>query len=250
MATQTSRRSHELIVATDLEALSQTAAERFVALAQRHDPFTVALSGGSTPGRLYALLAASPFREQIPWESVHIFWGDERCVPPEDPGSNYRLACEALLDHVPLPERNIHRVRGEWEPEVAAQAYTKDLRGFFQASWPVFNLVLLGMGSDGHTASLFPGSDALREGTRPAVGVIANYQDRPARRVTLTAPAINAAQEVIFLVSGADKAETLQAVLEGPYQPYNLPAQLVQPTQGQLLWLVDNAAGRKVKHLV
>lgn len=240
--TQTHRTRPELVVAPGPEALSQEAAKRFVRLAQTCDPFTVALSGGSTPRRLYETLAASPFREQVPWQHVHVFWGDERAVPPDHPGSNYRMACETWLDHVALPPRNVHRVRGELEPGAAAEAYVAELRAFFDLPWPTFDLVLLGMGDDGHTASLFPGSEALRESTRPAVGVTAHYQDRPARRVTLTPPAINAARLVIFMVSGASKAQTLQAVLKGPYQPDVLPAQIIQPTDGRLLWLVDAAA--------
>jgi 6-phosphogluconolactonase len=231
----------DLIVLPDLEALGQAAAQRFSALAQACDPFSVALSGGSTPRRLYETLAAPPFCEHIPWERVHVFWGDERCIPPDDPGSNYRMARETLLDRVPLPASNVHRIRGELEPQAAAQDYVDQLRTFF-GEWPTFDLILLGMGDDGHTASLFPGSDALHETRRPVVGVTAHYQDRPARRVTLTPPAINAARQVMFLVSGAGKAETLRDVLNGPYQPDVLPAQIVRPAAGSLSWLVDAAA--------
>ena len=241
--------SRELVILPDPEAVIQAAAKRILALSsaalRTQDRYSVALSGGSTPRRLYETLAAPPFSEQIPWERVHVFWGDERCVPPDDPGSNYRMARESLLDHVPLSADNIHRVRGELEPEAAARAYVRELRDFFDAPWPTFDLVLLGMGDDGHTASLFPGSRALGETTRPVVGVTADHQDRPARRVTLTPPAINAARQVIFLVTGAGKAETLRAVLEGPYQPLALPAQIVRPTDGQLLWLVDSTGGIK-----
>jgi 6-phosphogluconolactonase len=244
------KRPPEVIVLPNLEAVSQAAAERFVHLAQTQSPFSVALAGGGTPRRLFELLATPPFSERIPWERVHVFWGDERCVPPDDPGSNYRMAREALLDHVPLPTDNIHRVHGELDPETAAQAYATELHGFFGAQWPVFDLILLGMGDDGHTASLFPGSDALREKTRPVIGVTAQYQDRPARRVTLTPPAINAAREVMFLVVGASKAQTLQAVLKGAFQPHVLPAQIVQPTDGHLAWLVDGTAGRQIQRQV
>ena len=252
MPTQMSKTSTELVILPDLEAVSRTAADRFVNMAQSSaslgtltqasDCITVALAGGSTPRRLYETLAAPSFRARIPWDRVHVFWGDERCVPPDHPDSNYRMARESLLDMVPLPAENIHRVRGELQPEAAAQAYTEELQEFFDASWPVFDLVLLGMGKDGHTASLFPGSDALRETERPVVGVTAQYQDRPARRVTLTPSAINAARQVLFLATGAGKAETLRAVLEGPHQPDVLPAQVVRPTDGQLLWLLDAAA--------
>jgi 6-phosphogluconolactonase len=264
--TRKSEAGAELVVSPDLETLSREAARRFLTLAQACDPFSVALAGGSTPRRLYETLAAAPFREQVPWERVHVFWGDERAVPPEHPGSNYRMARETLLAHVPLPPHNVHRVRGELEPGDAARAYADELRAFFGARWPAFDLVLLGMGDDGHTASLFPGSamlttggsamlttggsamlttggsEALRETTQPVLGVTAHYQDRPARRVTLTPPAINAARNVFFLVSGAGKAQTLRAVLEGPYQPDLLPAQIVRPVDGHVLWLVDAAA--------
>jgi 6-phosphogluconolactonase len=240
----------ELIVLPDLEALSQAAAERFTTLAGTCNPFSVALAGGNTPRRLYATLAAPPFRQRVPWERVHVFWGDERCVPPDHPASNYRMARETLLDHVPLPACNVHRVRGELGPEAAAQEYAGELRAFFGTRWPAFDLILLGMGNDGHTASLFPASEALQEATRPVVGVTAHYQDRPARRVTLTPPALNAARQVMFLVSGAGKAETLRAVLAGPYQPHTLPAQIVRPSDGHLLWLVDAAAAIYVEHLI
>jgi 6-phosphogluconolactonase len=232
----------ELLVFPDLEALSREAAQRFTRLAREHDPFSVALSGGGTPRRLYEMLAAAPYRERVPWEHVYVFWGDERAVPPDHPGSNYRQAREALLDHVPLPPGNVHRVPGELEPEDAARAYADELRAFFGSPWPVFDLLLLGMGDDGHTASLFPGSAALRETEQPVLGLTAHYQDRPARRVTLTPPAINAARNVFFLVSGAAKAPALRAVLQGPRQPELFPAQIVQPTDGHVLWLVSKAA--------
>ena len=236
----------ELIILPDIQAVSGQAAEIFATLAHECDPFTMALSGGSTPGRLHEILGEPPMSERVPWKRVRVFWGDERCVPPEDPGSNYRMACETLLDHVPLPAENIHRMRGELGPDAAAEAYEKELRGFFQVPWPTFDLILLGMGNDGHTASLFPGSDILHETTQPVAGVSAHYQDRPARRVTLTPPAINAARHVVFLATGAEKAETLRSVLEGRFQPDALPAQVIRPTDGQLMWLVDSAA--KVQH--
>ena len=228
-----SKESASHLVYPDADHLARAAAEGFVALA-----------GGSTPRAAYALLAA----EEVDWSRVHVFWGDERCVPPDHPDSNYRLAREALLDHVSLPAGNVHRMRGEMEPEAAAQAYAAELRAFFGTQWPSFDLVLLGMGNDGHIASLFPGSAALRETARPVVAVTAEYQDRPAHRVTLTLPAINAARQVLFLVTGAAKAETLWAVLEGPAERF--PAQLIRPTSGQLTWLVDTAAASRLKRQV
>jgi 6-phosphogluconolactonase len=242
----------DLIVLPDLEAVSREAARRFVelaqsAVAQTDRVYSVALSGGSTPQRLYELLASPPYSRRIAWDSVHVFWGDERAVPPDDPGSNYRLAREQLLDHVPIPAANVHRIKGELGPPEAAQAYAKELNRFFGTSIPVFDLVLLGMGDDGHTASLFPGSEGVRETSRPVVAVTAQYQDRPADRITLTSPAINSARTVMFLISGSAKAETLQTVLQGPYQPDVLPAQIVQPASGQLIFLVASDAATKVQ---
>lgn len=225
----------EIVVLPDLETISRAAAGRVAALAQACDPFTVALSGGSTPRRLYELLAASPFRERIPWAQTHVFWGDERCVPPDHPDSNYHLARQALLDRVPLLARNVHRILGELEPEQAAAAYRAELLTALGDDRR-FDLVLLGLGDDGHTASLFPGTAALQERTLAAAVV---YVERLASwRITLTLPTLNAARHVLFLVSGANKAPALVRVLAG--EP--LPAGLVRPPQGQLTWLVDRAA--------
>jgi 6-phosphogluconolactonase len=242
VAVPTNANPPERVILADREKLSQEAARRFIALAQARDPFTVALSGGSTPRRLYQILATTSGR--VPWERVHVFWGDERCVPPDHPESNYRMAREALLDHVPLPAKNVHRVRGEWAPEAAAQAYAVELEDFFGAPWPRFDLILLGLGSDGHTASLFPGSDTLHERERPIAVATATYQDRPAQRVTFTLPLINAARHVLFLVSGADKADIVQRVLETAGEHY--PAGRVQPGAGRLTWLLDQAAAGQI----
>ena len=238
----------EIEVFPDAASLAWAAARRVVALAgaaiAERGQFSLALSGGSTPRALYALLAADEFAAQVDWLRVHVFWGDERCVPPEHPDSNYRLAYETLLSRVPIPTGSIHRVRGELEPEMAAQAYATELRTFFGAPWPRFDLVLLGMGNDGHAASLFPGSATLQETKRSVVAATAHYQDRPAYRVTLTSPAINAARQVLFLVAGLAKAEILGAMLEGPEGRY--PAQLIRPTAGQLTWLMDTAAASQL----
>jgi len=211
----------------------------------------VALAGGSTPRATYALLATEEFAARVDWPRVHVFWGDERCVPPDHPGSNYRMAREALLDHVPLPARNVHPIHGEISPEEAAADYERTLRAFFAwnsggrgsrdgAPIPRFDLVLLGMGENGHTASLFPSTAALHEQTR---WVVAHYvENLEAWRVTLTPIVINAAANVTFIVSGAGKAERLQQVLRGPCRPDLLPAQLIRPTDGRLVWVVDAAA--------
>jgi 6-phosphogluconolactonase len=238
----------EIVVVPDAEALAREAAQRFTDLAREaagsRGRFSVALSGGSTPGRLFRLLAGEPYRGQIPWEQVHLFWGDERCVPPNDPGSNYRLAEEALIAHVPIPPGNVQRVCGELKASTAAQAYENLLQDFFCGPRTRFDLVLLGLGKDGHTASLFPGSPLLDERERLTALATASYQDRPAQRVTLTLPAINTARQVLFLVAGGAKAEIVQAVIEGPDGRY--PAQRIQPTAGQLTWLLDAAAASRL----
>jgi 6-phosphogluconolactonase len=239
----------EIVVVPDSAALAREAAQRFADLAREavasRGRFSAALSGGSTPGELFKRLAQDPHREQIPWEGVHLFWGDERCVPPDDPGSNYWLAEGMLLSRIPIPPDNIHRVRGELEPRAAARDYIKALHDFFCGPRTRFDLVLLGLGSDGHTASLFPQSAALEETERLAVVVEAHYQDRPAHRVSLTLPAINTARQVLFLVAGSAKASILQAVLEGPEG--RLPAQQVRPISGRLTWLVDAAAAGQLQ---
>lgn len=236
----------------DRQALIQGAAGKIVRLCVRaieeKGRFAVALSGGSTPRPLYALLADG-LCGFIEWSRVHFFWGDERCVPPDDIRSNYRMVRESLLDKVSIPSANVHRIHGEEDPRATAAAYEKELRSFFENAKedgpPVvgFDLVLLGMGENGHTASLFPGLPAVTETVR---WVMAQYVEVVSMwRVTLTPVVINAADHVLFLVSGADKAETARRVLEGPVQPEVLPAQAIRPAHGQLLWLMDDgAAGR------
>jgi 6-phosphogluconolactonase len=226
----------------DLEELSHTAAELFVEQAAQSiedsGRFLVALNGGSTPNRLFQLLA-SEYREKVGWSNVYVFWGDERCVPPDDPGSSYGQARETLLSRVPIPEENIHRVKGELGPAEASQEYSLTLQKFASPpfDWPRFDLAYLGMGEDGHTASLFPGSpiDVLE----PTLAVTARYQDRPADRVTLTPVVFNSARLVVFMVTGEKKAQTLAQVLSGRYNPELYPAQRIEPREGRLIWLVD-----------
>ena len=236
----------EIVVLPDPDVLAHEAARRFVALAREaagsRGRFSVALSGGSTPGKLYRLLAEEPYRDQIPWEDVHLFWGDERCVPPGEAGTNFSLADEALISRVPVQPENVHLVRGDLAPERAARAYDLEVQEFFCGPHARFDLILLGLGEDGHTASLFPGSPVLAERERLVAAVTAEYQDRPAQRVTLTLPAINSARQVLFLVSGSAKAVIVQAALEGAGE--ELPAQQVQPVAGQLTWLLDAEAAR------
>jgi len=205
----------------------------------------VALAGGSTPRGLYRLLTGEPYRSQLSWEHLRVFWGDERMVPPDDPESNFRMAEEALLSHVPVPSEQVFRIEGELPAGEAAVRYEAVLRKQFRLSpeeIPRFDLILLGMGPDGHTASLFPGTSAVEEShklvTAPWVEKLHTF------RVTLTPPVLNAAKHVVFLVSGPDKATALQAVLEGPLEPARYPAQVINPTAGHMVWLVNqDAAG-------
>jgi len=206
--------------------------------------FSVVLAGGNTPKRVYELLASERYRSRTGWASVHIFFGDERCVPPDHPDSNYRMIKESLLSHVPIPAVHVHRMRGEDDPALSARLYEEGLRAFFEdAAWPRFDLILLGMGEDGHTASLFPGTAALRE---KKAWVVANWVEQlKAFRLTLTVPAICYAAHIVFLVTGEAKARRLHEVLNGPRNPERLPAQLIQPVDGLLEWLVDRAAARE-----
>ena len=232
----------------NLESLSRAAAGVVADLAKgavhSRGRFSVALSGGNTPRCLYEILAGAPFRDKIQWQHVHVFWGDERCVPADDPRSNFRMAREALLDHIPLPAENIHAVRGDLPPAQAAADYENDLQKFFGDEGPAFDLILLGLGANAHTASLFPHTPVLYETKRWIAEVYVPELDM--YRVTFTAPLINQAEQVVFLVSGADKAIALQNVLEGAYHPDEFPAQLIRPKGVHPLWLVDKAAGHKL----
>jgi len=239
-------------VAADRAALMEAGASAFVAAARAaigaRGRFTTALSGGSTPRALFELLATARFASAVDWSHVHVCWGDERAVPPDAEASNYRMAREALLDHVPIPAAQIHRIRGEDPPQVAAEAYERALRTLFATGvgpprlepGARFDLVLLGMGDNGHTASLFPGLHAVREAERWVVAE--SVAEVGMWRITLTPVVLNAAAEVVFLVAGADKAAMLHRVLEGPVRPDELPAQIVAPHDGRLRWLVDAGA--------
>ena len=240
-----------LIIVKDLEEVCHTAAGEIKNIADRpttgKNPFTIALSGGSTPRYLHELLAGDPaLRDRLPWQHLHFFWGDERHVPPDHPQSNYRMAYESLFTLAPVPKENIHRVPAE-EPDaaLAAEKYERELRAFFRlevGQLPRFDCILLGMGSDGHTASLFAHTEALHELNRL---VVANWVDKfKAYRVTLTVPVLNHADLVVFLVGGHEKAEALKEVLQGDRQPDRFPAQLIRPDPGKLLWIVDRAAAR------
>jgi len=246
--------SADLRIAAADDALYRAAADEFARLAQQASEakgwFSVALAGGSTPKGLYALLANDvSLRGAIAWEQMHVFWGDERPVPPDHVDSNYRMAAAALLSKVPIPPQNVHRIHGEEpDPQAAARAYERDLRRFFavpRGAFPRFDLVLLGLGSDAHTASLFPGTAALDERERLTV---ANRVDKlDTTRITLTVPVLNNARRVVFLVSGADKAAALKTVVEGPYAPNDAPAQLINPNAGHVIWMVDRAAAQLLR---
>ncbi len=246
------RTTPEIKIVADNAALNLMAVQEFcrcveAAIAARNR-FCVALSGGNTPRAVYSLLAATQ-KTLLHWDKIHIFFGDERHVPPDHPDSNYRMANEALLSQVPLPQKNIYRVRAELDAKVAAQDYEDQLREFFQLQdirlqnndWPQFDLVLLGLGDDGHTASLFPGSMALQENTRM---VVANWVKKfNEYRITFTFPVLNQAAEVMFLVSGESKSQILKDVLH-PSGTNTYPAQNIQPEKGRLLWITDQPAAR------
>lgn len=239
----------EVRILADAAAIAKRAAEKFIdaaaAAAKEKGSFSVALAGGSTPKALYALLVSDALRGRLPWDKMQLFFGDERHVRPDHPDSNFRMATEAMISKSPLRAEQVHRIKAENpDAEQAARDYEQELRSHFKLAdgeAPRFDLVLLGMGNEGHTLSLFPGTKALRDNGRL---VMCNWVGKLfAERVTLTAPAVNNAAQVIFMVAGADKAPALKAVLEGPYEPEQLPAQLLQPKNGKLLWLVDAAAG-------
>jgi len=232
-----------ICVHADYEALSRAAAELFLRQAKEatedHGRFSVALSGGSTPQRAYELLAGPPFNTQVDWGRVHVFWSDERCVPPNDPRSNARMAREKLLDHVPVPPGHVHPIACAGSAENAARSYESLLRSFFDGGPKSFDLVFLGLGTDGHTASLFPGTPALLEKDRWVTEI---YSEKEAiHRVTLTAPILNQALVLAFIASGASKAVVLREVLTQRPGPERFPARLIKPDcyGGKLYWLVD-----------
>ena len=245
------RKNRKIQIVDNGDAVSLSAAEMMVSLAletlKTKDSFAVALSGGSTPKNMFSLLASDEtLRNRMPWDRIHFFWGDERHVPPDHEESNYRMTREAMLDIAPVPPENIHRIRAEnHDAGRAAEEYEQELRDFFKlerGQLPRFDCVLLGMGPDGHTASLFPGTKALQERERL---VVSNWVDKfQSFRITMTVPVLNNADRVIFLVSGENKAEPLRTVLEGEKQTDLFPSQLIEPTHGSLLWLVDHAAAK------
>lgn len=240
----------EIRILPDGAAIAKRAAQEFIQAAanavRAKGTFNVSLAGGSTPKALYGLLATDPvYRSQVPWDKTHLFFGDERHVGPGHPDSNFRMATEAMISRVPLTKEQVVRIKGEYQDtEEAAREYEQALQSHFKlktGEYPHFDLLFAGMGNEGHTLSLFPGTKALHANGRI---VVRNWVGKLyTERITLTALAASNSSQIIFMVTGADKAPALKAVLEGPYEPEQLPAQLLQPTNGKLLWLVDTAAG-------
>jgi 6-phosphogluconolactonase len=234
-------------------AVAQAAAQLFAdsanAAVQARGRARIAISGGTTPKAMFSLLAdpTQPFLKQVPWDKLDLYWVDERCVPPTDTESNYRMTNEALLSKVPLDPKRIHRMEGELDPEAAAARYESAIRNSFRlegAETPTFDLILLGMGDDGHTASLFPHTEAINNLTNL---VTANHvPQKDTWRITLTWPVINQGREVAFLIEGMAKAQVLHDVLLGPYQPDTFPSQIIRPASGRITLLLDPAAASKL----
>ncbi|MEK6738218.1 MAG: 6-phosphogluconolactonase [Planctomycetota bacterium] len=243
----------EITVVSNPEELSLRTAEEFIRRSEESirekGYFTAALSGGSTPKELYRLLTDNRCSNRIAWERVNLFWSDERCVPSDHIKSNYRMVRELLIDQAPIPKGNIYRMPAELGDHArAAMEYTQTLKTFFHlkaGEFPRFDLILLGMGDDGHTASLFPHTPALDD----TGGLVsANYVEKLGEyRLTLTVPLINRAAHIVFLISGESKATVLRDVVEGDYQPHRLPSQFIRPENGRLLFLVDRMAASKLK---
>jgi 6-phosphogluconolactonase len=239
---------NKIIVLDDPQALYVRAAEEVAHVAGEaicmHGEFSLCLSGGSTPAATYELLATR-FLLSVDWKEVHFYWGDERCVPPEDSASNYGMANRTMLSRLAPKPDQVHRIHGELPPEQAARSYEKDLYNLFalaEGDFPRFSLALMGLGDNSHTASLFPHTPSIHETKRLAVAV---EVDEPQRhRVSLTAPVFNNPATVLFLVSGEGKAQAVKNIIEGPHDPDQFPAQLISPTNGDLVWLLDKAAAR------
>ena len=208
---------------------------------KKQDRFTIALSGGNTPKKLHKLLAASPYKEQIDWSKLHVFWGDERDVPFQDERNNAKMAYDTLLNYVPVPASQIHIMKTDIPPGQSAVEYEKILHQYFpNTTQPTFDLVLLGMGDDGHTLSLFPGTAAVHEEKAWAISFFLKAQDM--YRITLTKTVVNKSSNIAFLVTGNDKATALKEVIKGAYNPDRYPSQVIKPSNGELYWFVDEAA--------
>ncbi|WP_038038626.1 6-phosphogluconolactonase [Thermorudis peleae] len=242
----------DIVLLDDPTTLTEEAARRIANAIHQclaEQPWcAVALSGGSTPRPVYQRLAQSPYREQIDWARVHWFWGDERAVPPDHPDSNYRMAYEAMLAHVPVPSENIHRIPAEKGAEAAAEAYERELQRVFQlqpGAVPRFDLLLLGVGADGHIASLFPNTTALA--VRDRLVIANSVPQLNTQRITLTVPVLLAARTIFILVSGQDKAEAVARAIEGNDDWTTTPAQLLRAAQGDVIWFLDRAAAQRLQ---
>jgi 6-phosphogluconolactonase len=235
-------------ISKDVEELSRKVADWMVqyimGVLARQDRFTISLSGGNTPRQLFRLLASDPYRNKIAWEKMHVFWGDERFVPATDERNNAKMAFEELLDHVPIDRRQIHVMNTTLTPEDAAIAYEKILHDYFDENVNSFDLVLLGLGDDAHTLSLFPGYSIVHEKNKWVCAFYFSKQDM--YRISLTAPIVNRASMILFLVSGADKAVAIDRVLYGEHDPDLYPAQMIQPYNGACKWYLDKAAATEL----
>ncbi len=245
----------EIVVATNREELAHLAADRFTDILskaqQDRGVARVSLSGGSTPRALFSLLGTEGFAEQINWDSIEVFWGDERTVPPDHADSNYRMTQETLLSHVPIAAKHVHRMKGELDPEQAASDYERVLFRVFDAADaerpPVFDLILLGVGADGHTASLFPGTTALD--VRDRLVVANQVPQQQTTRLSFTVPVLLAARNVLFLVAGSDKAQAVHRALEGEWNPSETPSQFLRQAGGHVIWMLDRDAASQLSTL-
>jgi len=236
------------IIIQESQTWTQMAVSLFLEIAteaiERRGAVSVALSGGSTPEPIYRALSKDSVQKKIDWRKMHLFWGDERNVPPNHTDSNFHMVNQLLLKNIPIPADNVHRVLTELDVVAAAEAYEMELKRFFPGDWPRFDLVLLGMGADGHTASLFPYSDGLQVEDR---WFISNFAlNRKIWRLTLTKKAINAARNIIIMINGAEKASMVAEVLKGEDNPQEKPIQFIKPTDGQLIWLLDEQVASKL----
>jgi 6-phosphogluconolactonase len=240
------KKRKKLVVVKDPVKLASYVAEEVTKLSQdfvkMNGLFSLALSGGSTPKRLYELLGKDPYSLMIPWEFVHLFWVDERCVPPDSLDSNYQMINNALLKQLKIPTDNIHRIRVELGCKQAVNLYQRELKCFFHDNKPMFDLVILGVGKDGHTASIFPDSDFSKQTGRFVSITEGNYEERPGMRVTLSLDAINSSKNIIFLVTGSEKAVIMKKIFHDRNQ--ELPASHVNPEQGSVKWVIDKEAAK------
>jgi 6-phosphogluconolactonase len=246
------RGDSKVIVYRDEYSMSLAAAKMFSEIAvravQERKRLLVAISGGSTPKRLFQILSRPPYAQGLVWDNIHFFWCDERLVPADHPESNFGQAVEWLFSHITVPVENLHRMKGEATPAQAVDEYRKLLESFGddELKWPRFDLTFLGLGADGHTASLFPGAFHPEEMDSPVIGATADYQGRPSRRVTLTPLVLNSARNVIFMVSGKDKANAVSETLTGSTNLAKWPAQRIRPLDGKLVWMLDDEAAYSI----